>query len=245
VPTGALRRAAATLILAASLAGPPAEAADIVLLTEENYPYSYTDRSTGKVAGIGSRIVLTLVERAGISHDVRVMPWQRAFHQTSSQPNTCLFVVNETPERRPLFEWVGPLLEGNWGLFAPKDWPSEIGDLSELANYSIGVQTNSALETFLRGLKVGKIVPLANGMNFRMLEARRFDLIATGLTNGFLQAREAGVEVRLVRILAKASLSMACHPATDPDLLDRMRRALESMRGDGTLHSLASSRPTS
>lgn len=216
------------------LCAAPARAADLALLTEENPPFTQTDPATGKVTGQGAALVFALLERAGISHTVEVVPWARGYRRTLAERNTCLFLTDRTAERETLFEWVGPLVDGGLALFAREDWPHEARSIEDIKPYLIAVPADSAVERYLRERGVVNLLPMAR-QNFQVLAAGRVDLLASGLTNGPEKARQAGVRVKVALPLTRANLSLACHPDTDGRLLERMREALRALVREGVI----------
>jgi len=237
------RRAAAVSALAALLAlaaAGPARAAEtrLHLLTEENPPYNFTDPSTGKLSGLSGDFVPLMMREAGIAYDIQVLPWNRAYQMAQTEPDTCVFVANPTPERLPLFKWVRPIAEGGWVLFARPDWGGTVRSDEDLRGLTIIVQAGGALEEHLKklGLNVTS-VPLRSILP--MLMGGRADLAALGSYGGPWMARQAAVSIKPVYRLTSAELGMACSPSTSDAVVERLRKALVKLRTDGTAESIA------
>ncbi|MBB6252346.1 substrate-binding periplasmic protein [Nitrospirillum iridis] len=264
VPPHRRRRIAA--LLAAACAIPPAvwgadtarageAAVSLTLITEENPPLNFTDPATGRLTGIVGDLLPVLMAAAGVAYQVQVLPWRRGYHTTQEIPGTCLFAVNQTPERLPLFQWVAPIVQGGAALFARPDWlhydrahpdgTRALGSLEEVKTLaseaqargtplSILVPAGTMLASSLReqGLEVTEVA-LANQMP--MLAAGRADLAAAGAISGRWLARQAGVTVESVLTFSVAPVGIACNLGTDPALVARLRAALDGLRSDGTL----------
>src|SRR4051812_41856371 len=97
-----LRSALLCLTLLAS-----AHAAEPVTLYAEDYPpFSWVDKSSGKVVGLAADIVAELMQRAGVpSTQPIVAPWARAMVLTMSTANSCLYTTARVPEREDNYQW--------------------------------------------------------------------------------------------------------------------------------------------
>ncbi|HYC05228.1 MAG TPA: transporter substrate-binding domain-containing protein [Azospirillaceae bacterium] len=233
-------RVLTTLLLLALTAGQAAAAPRLLLLTEENPPFNHTDPATGRLSGAVTEILRMVFERAGVAYDMQVHPWARSYKMAQTAPDTCVFGTNRTPDREALFAWIGPLAEGGWVLFARADWPVEIKSLEDAKRHTIAVQAGNALEKHLTDLGGFTLEPVSPRVNFKMLAGGRFDLVATGLLNGQLQAKAAGVPVKVVQTLTGADISLACHPQTDGAVLARLQKSLEDLRAEGAVQAILS-----
>jgi polar amino acid transport system substrate-binding protein len=208
----------------------------LTLLTEENHPLNYTDSKTGEVVGSMTAVVRQAMELAKVSYTIRMLPWSRGMALAQTQADTCIFGINPTDERKPLFVWIGPFLQGGWALFARGDWTHPVADLAAARPFRIAAQSDSAIERYLKNQPGLSVEPTANVNVYRMLKAGRVDLVADGIVAGPMRAAEAGVGVRRVLLIQRTELAMACHPQTDPKAIARLRDALEQMRRTGALN---------
>ncbi|HYC04555.1 MAG TPA: ABC transporter substrate-binding protein [Azospirillaceae bacterium] len=229
---------AAALVLAAASAR--AEALPrLVMNTEEDPPYNFTDPSTGGLSGIAGELVPMVLKRAGIEYEIRMLPWRRAYETAQRQPNTCVFAINLTEERRPLFKWVTPVAKGGWTLFGRQDWTRQVRSLEDIRDVPVVAQAGSGIEALLvdSGIQVVPVTALPTMMP--MLANRRADLVAIGATNGPWLARQAGVELQPVLRLSTTELGIACSLTTDDRLVDRMHAALRQLRAEGVVDEIA------
>ena len=87
----------------------------VVLLTENFPPFNMAvdDKNFARddgIDGISADIVREMFKRAGIDYTLTLrFPWDRLYRLTLDKPNYGLFSTTYTPERQPLFKWVGPL----------------------------------------------------------------------------------------------------------------------------------------
>ncbi len=143
---------AMALLLGATTAR--AELADdykLILLTENFPPFNMAaDRKNyateNNVHGINADIVRELFKRAGIDYSLTLrFPWDRIYKQVLEQPNQGLFSTTFTPEREPLFKWVGPLASTGWVLLAPPGSPLRLSSLEQARQYRVGAYKNDAV----------------------------------------------------------------------------------------------------
>jgi polar amino acid transport system substrate-binding protein len=223
------------LILSAGNAG--AEPARLLLLTEENPPSNFTDPTTGRPTGLAVEKLQLILADTGIAHEFRVLPWQRAFRLAETEPNACIFLINPSEDRRPLFQWVEPLMRGGWALFALADWPGRVDGPADLARYSISVQAGGPVEKLLRQLAEphgGVRLDSQPGVaNFARLKRGDVDLYASGFYAAPYQAAKEGISLRLVYRLTESIGSMACNLKMEPALVARMQAALDRINADG------------
>lgn len=67
-----------------------AVAQQLIFVTEEQPPMNFTDPKNGEVAGISTRLVKTLLQKADMKAEFRLMSWQRAYRLALSAPDTCI-----------------------------------------------------------------------------------------------------------------------------------------------------------
>lgn len=220
-----MRWSMALLICLMTFTRSPVWATDeLILLTEENPPYNYTDPVSGEAVGSAVTIVKELMKRSGTNYSLKVLPWRRAFRQARQRPNTCIFVINRIPERETQFQWVGPLIEGGWALFRRPGSSLEIASLSDLRSYVVTGVGGSAPVTSLE--KAAGIEVLAAGSDelaAQMLYRGRADFWMSGFIDAPLAAKASGLPApELVFLWRKADLSLACSKTTSPELVARL-----------------------
>jgi len=227
------RHAWVAVLLAAASASPAARAEGLLLVTEDNPPYNFADpNAPGRIGGFVAEIVALTMERAGVPYTTEMLPWEEAYAKAQAQPGTCVYGISQSPERLPLFRWVGPLAEGQFAIFGKAD-RSPIASLEELRGARIGVQANGPFERLLRERGFAVTATTKEAL-FPLLRDGGIDFVALGLRNGRWFARQAKVPIRVLMRMLGPQLALACHPETDPALLARMNAALGDLHADGT-----------
>ena len=97
----------------------PAQA--LTLLTEDFPPLSYSPDGGETVVGISVDLLREALARTETPATIALMPWRNAYKRALDDADTCVFSASRTPEREPLFKWIGPLSDGKWVLFARAD----------------------------------------------------------------------------------------------------------------------------
>jgi polar amino acid transport system substrate-binding protein len=227
-----------TALGAAAMAAMPAAA--LILLTEENPPFNFTDK--GKLQGSAAEIVRDMVARAGVSGAFEVLPWDTAYVRAQGQKDACLFATARLENRERLFLWVGPIATSPWAVFGKSDFGLPVRSVKDLAPYKIGTVQRDAKNEFLRENAVNDLSAVrADAQNPpRLLLPRdhpeHIDLWITDLHAGRAVARTANVTgLKVVFIANEQPLYLACNPQTDRKVVKALADALDGMKADGSL----------
>ena len=104
------------LLVAVIFFSMPAYSAEpIAVVTEDWRPYSYAE--DGVVKGSSTEIVRAVLDRAGITYSIQVLPWARAFRDASVKPNILIYVLGKNPERDASFYWIGEVIPTDHAYF--------------------------------------------------------------------------------------------------------------------------------
>jgi polar amino acid transport system substrate-binding protein len=212
----------------------PVPAGGILLTSEENPPYNFTESGSGRFRGIVGDLIPILMERAGLPYRIEILPWSRAFRTAQVKKDVCVFSTTVTSDRIKHFEWVKPVAEGGYALFAWSDWPGQVQTQEDLRGLRVVVQAGGPEKPILKSLDMQIVETQLTNLH-RMLQAGRADLIATGIVSGRWLMKYTGLNMKMVIQLSTTELGLACNPGTDPAKLAAMRSALTSLREDGTV----------
>jgi polar amino acid transport system substrate-binding protein len=224
-------------LAAGALAAEPSSA--LTLLTEENPPFSYTEK--GKLQGSAADIVREMASRAGVPVKVEVLPWDKAYMRTQGEREICLFATARLENREKLFVWVGPIATNLWAVFGRGDFAPPIRTLKDLAPYRIGTVLRDSKVEFLRENGVNDLRSAReDAQNPPLLLLPRshhdhIDLWITNFNSGRDVAKAAKVtDLKLVFIASEQPLFLACSPQTDRAVIGELGKALETMKADGS-----------
>lgn len=231
-------------LLAASLSGAclclaQAQAADPIslkLLTEDYPPFNMNDAG-GRVTGLSTEIVRQLLQRAGISHDIELLPWVRAFNRAVLEPNTCVYSTTRTEQREHQFKWIGPVVENPWVLYARHDNKTAVPTLEAVRPFRVGGYSGDAIAQFLVSKNFEVDLASTDVQNVRKLVAGRIDFWATGKYSGALLAEreKATGSIRPVLTFNTTLMYLACNLRMDDRTVNLLNDTLERMRRDGSV----------
>ena len=233
----ALRTALCSILL---LAGGARAAESITLIAEDYPPFSWIDKTSGKPTGLSADIVAELMQRAGIATTTpAVVPWARAMVLASSTPNACLYTTARVPEREAMYQWVGPIGQNDWVLFARRADHVSLRSLDDALPYQIGTFISDASVTFLHqhNLKVNSVP--SDRLNPPKLQMGRIQLWSVGRMPGLYLQRELGItDFEEVLSFAHADMYLACNKDMDRTEIARLNDLLRGMLRDGTVQRI-------
>lgn len=219
------------LSILAGLAGFSPVGADqerLVLLTEENPPFNYRDPMTGEVVGSSVELVSEIMTAAGIDYDIQVLPWRRAFRLAQEQPNTCLFSMNFTEERQPLFKWVTPFYRGGWAFYRRAE--DDVAETTEqdIRGRVLVAQTATGAIAELEKMPGVQVIEVGTeDAAYELLMRGRGDFWLAGLLGAshVINDSEKSEDIHLVMHWRPAEVGMGCSHETDDGLMARMNDA--------------------
>lgn len=228
----------AAALLSTSCAAHGAAPVTLHLATEASAPYSM--REGDRVIGIGTDMVRAILERSGIAYTIDVLPWKRAYTEALERNDGCVYSTTRTPEREPLFKWIGPIGEADWVLMARADRKLNLQTLDDARPYRIGTYNGDARDVYLR-VRGFHVDPAPNDMtNPRKLMLGRIDLWAASTRHSDATLARLGYAGKIVPVLVfnRIHIYLACNRAVPDDLVTRMNGALEAMERDGSTRAI-------
>jgi polar amino acid transport system substrate-binding protein len=233
------------MLMAASVRAALPDDYKVVLLTENFPPFNMAEDGKNyaadhNVTGINADIVREMFKRAGIAYSLTLrFPWERIYNQVLERPDQGLFSTTYTPEREPLFKWVGPLASTGWVLLAAPGSPLRLSSLEQARQYRIGAYKNDAVSQHLESKGFEPINSLRDQENIGKLLKGRIDLWATTDPVGPYLAKQDGVS-GLVTVLRfnDAQLFLALNKQTPDEVVSRLQNALNEMKEDGAINAI-------
>jgi polar amino acid transport system substrate-binding protein len=226
-------------MLGLGCAAPPAQSEPRLYLTTEQAP-PYSVREGERVIGIGADTVREIMGRANIEHTIELLPWKRAYTAALERSDACVFSTTRTPEREPLFKWIGPIGEADWVLMGRADRKLHLNSLEDARNYRIGTYNGDARDQYLRA-RGFKVDPAPNDLlNLRKLMADRIDLWAASIRRGGAALARMGYADKVVPVFVfnRIRVYLACNRGVPDAMTARMETAYESMARDGSLERI-------
>lgn len=198
---------------------------------------NFQDNLTGQLIGLATDKVRLIMQITGIPHEFAILPWPEALATVDSRSNACIFLINLTEDRRPQYQWVAPLMEGGWALFAPLGFQRRISTPADLSGLRIAVQAGGALEQHLREITRNvpgvTLIAAEGAAEIGNIFNGNADLYAGGAWAAPYQARQVEMPVRMVMRLTRSTGALACNSKVPAATVARMQQALDSIIADG------------
>jgi polar amino acid transport system substrate-binding protein len=223
----------------------PSAPARVRVVTEFFAPYSFDE--AGVVKGASTAVVNAVLERAGLSRAIEVMPWKRALDEALSDPGTLIYSVARTGDRERQLAWLGKICERKLALYCLKTRADLLGrPLSELKQARfVVIQGDASLEELRqRGIAGARMLLLRDSPTpaaARHVAEGRSDFFVSNPVAFEYNSRGTDLEGRFVEhsvLLQGGGYYLAANPATDPALLERVRKSFAALAADGTVEQV-------
>lgn len=155
----------------------------------------------GSLTGMAVEVVREIQKLVGNSDPIQLVPWARGYDALQKQPNVVLFSVARTPEREPLFHWIGPLHELRFNFYVKADSHIVINSMEDAKQVGrIGVYNNDVRDEILTKAGFRNLDrSTSNVFNFKKLMTGRIDAYTTDAAALDAEAREAGYRAEDVK----------------------------------------------
>ena len=215
-----------------------AETAELkVLAAADNPPLNFV--KDGEMTGLATEVVRELAKRTGTGEQIRPVLWQEGYQVLLAQPNIALFSTVMTPERKNLFQWVGPLAVLDTNLYALKGSRIELANLDQAKKISrIATVSKYYSEEMLEkaGFTNTQSYPDRETSVRKLLDGK-VQLVAAGNTEMPAALKKIGAsmdDVKNVFTLSTDLIYVAFSKGTTPKLVARWQDTLDEMKRDGT-----------
>lgn len=204
----------------------------LTLYTEDLAPYNMIEND--QITGISSEILSAALNRLQIGFTLRMVAWQRAYHEAQTEPNACVYSTVRTADREELFRWIGPIGRDTLAVFVLPDSTIEAHTLAELKGLRTVITPGDYAEPRLRENGI-KIVPAPSDADrqLNMLRAGRIDFWIANREQGQAEARQLGTQLRELFAYDDFEFYLACNRAISPDLIASIDGAVKQLWDSG------------
>lgn len=225
----------AALAGSVSFAAAPAAAEGFQFIAGQVPPYAVAEDGV-LVGGVHVDTLVEIASRVGLSADVELMPWARAYNQMLNEDDHVIAMMMRSAPREDLFAWIIPVLPERMVLWT---WGGESISAAEASGLgSIGVQLDTPMQnwaeaqgwtnievvsdpnTLARLLAGGRVDAIVN-----LESLARFSAIQEGLDPNQLVA---GEEIFASHVYIAGSQNLIGQDFSD------WEAAFEEMKADGT-----------
>lgn len=206
------------------------------LYCEDDKPLQFYDDNK-KLTGLTVEVVQEIQRRIGNKDRIQVVPWSRGVNKLNKDPNTFLFTMARTQDREHLYQWIGPILFIEYGLYVKADSRIKINSLADAQKIGlIGVYRDDIRDQTLTRLGFTNLDRASSAVsNFKKLMIGRIAAYADAKKGVGITAHLAGYEesdVKLAYDLFKNPLYIAVSKNTDAAIVARWNNALDDMKKD-------------
>lgn len=218
------------------------DAHNLKIYCDEDFPVQFFDKQ-GRLTGMSIDIVQEIQRRLHLTDAIQVVPWARGLDKLNQEPNTMLLTMARTPERETLYQWVGPVVVVEYGLYGKSSSNFQIQSLEDAKKVPlIGVYRNDIRDQTLTRLGFTNLDRAASNVSsFKKLMVGRVDLVADTRLGAERQVVALGYQasdVKLVLPLFKTYLYFGVSKSTDRYIVARWNAVLEGMKKDKTFFKI-------
>lgn len=246
--THKIRRACAGVVLGC-LGVCSVQAEPIRIVTEELPPYNMT--RDGVLTGMSTEVVQAVLKEVNVQASIQVMPWARAYDLALHDANVLIYSITRTPEREPLFKWVGSIAHSRWFMYSSYAHPVSLMDLDDARDWQTATVNEDVGEQYLmsKNFVVGQQLQSSNRyeLNYQKLQTGHVDLWISDELNAYYLARQAGDEpartlvqsLRIPELEEAGGFNMAFSKATPDATVQLFQKGLNAIRENGIYDAIA------
>ena len=218
-----------------------ANAERLVVYAEDARPYAYLQDE--KVSSPITDFVRILAQRAGYEPDIRLLSWAGIMHTVEADQPTIFYPLAHNNEREKKYYWIGTLQHDEKYTFYKLKSRNDIQikKLDDAKKYRIGVIESDIREDFLVdngfhfNISSGLVQIVNNTDGMRLLRVNRIDLLPLSPSSFTAECAPYCDDFDIAYTLnLRLNLELAATKATPQDVVQRLRRAYESLEKDGT-----------
>jgi len=214
----------------------------VALFTEEFPPFNYSEK--GKIVGVSTEIVESVMKRAGLEHSIKSLPWARTYKMSQTKPNSFIYSISRRAKREELFQWVGIITPKAQSIFALSNRTDvSINSLKDLNKYKVGTTIEDSREAYLasKGFDVEQFQRVAGDsayvLNYKKLKKKRIDVMpmADAVMSHISKQQGDNPKTVLKKVFPLKEISqdgnyLAASLSTSKEIVEKVKVALESFK---------------
>lgn len=188
--------------------------------------------------GIVGDATLKAAALAGYDLHLVVLPWSRGQRTVQLGKDLLIIPLSRTPDRESNYTWIAPIMSMDRAFFS-LDKRVETFEQARNTYTRIAVGMGSAQEQKLRdeGFSDEQIYSLKIGDNpAQMLLLGRVDAWFNGVPESrYIWRGVSSKPLLMSPVLMTTDLYLACSKTCNETMIQRFRKAVDTLRGDGTI----------
>lgn len=199
-------------------------------------PLTFQDYQRGN--GMVGDVTLAAIALTGRLSHIAIEPWPRAQLKVAKGRNLLIIPLSRTADREALYTWIVPIMPLERAFFS-LDEPVRSFAEARRRYRRIGIGLGTAQEEILRkeGFADEQIVSITLGDNpAKLLELGRIDAWFTGVPEGLYIWQKSASRTQVLRMspaLTSTDLYLACSRDCDPQLVEELRAAMQTLHDQG------------
>lgn len=211
------------------------------IYTDSFEPLNYIDK--GKLTGLAAEVVQELVKRTKTKADIKIAAWEEGYKAVMNQPNTALFSMAMTPERKEMFQWVGPIAVQDTNFYAKKGVNTGIVQLEDAkkATKIVVVKDYASEEQLKKAGFTNLETVITEDAAIKKLLSGEAELFPSGNITMPSLLRNNGATMNDVEKVMNLSTNMgyiAFSKGTSAKLVALWQKKLDEMKTDGTFRKI-------
>jgi polar amino acid transport system substrate-binding protein len=213
-------------------------AEEFTFIIEDDPPLTYVDEN-GRPTGFLTDLGKTVLEKAGlkIKGEIKPMPAIRADRTVKEQPYALIPYMTRKPSRESTYHWVGPMaLREKWFYKLRQRTDIIANTYDELKKYRVGSVIGWSSTDVL--VEQGFNVDLAQDdiLHWKKFLKGRVDIIQARDDEIAFWTKKLNIRTKIDKLFlfdAKYMYYMAVNKKTPIELVNRMQKALDTMKMNG------------
>ena len=217
----------------------------LYFFTEQFPPYNMTldgrpfAHDADEITGLCAQMVKRLIEEVPYEVKIKLRNWSFGLDRVKRKANHGIFCTARTEEREDWFEWVGPLTNIGWTLFAKAGSGIKLNSLEDAKKYEIGGYKGDVMSNFLLDQGFNLSALTEDAQNPRRLQVGQIDLWVSDELAGPYTASDAGdIEIEKVLTFKTTPLYLAINKDTNPKIVTALQQAARKLIEDGSFRSI-------
>jgi len=216
---------------------------DVHVVTENYPPYNYEQADS--IAGLSTDIVRQVLDRAGLSYKIELMPWSRAYGLATdeSRKNVLIYTIARTAERETKFQWLVQLSAGEGALIgrmeaSPLPSRQELltGDYKAVCVFDdAGCETLEALG--FTGDRLHKVPDNEFGSEIKLVDAGRADFFIAHPAYLPHRLKQLGLPAekfrKVISVNTGSGYYLAASKSTEKRVVEVITQACRELRQEG------------
>ena len=218
-----------------------AHSAELTVYTEHYPPYNFIGED-GTVEGVSTERVRKVLDAAGLDYEIVLLPWSRAILFSTSRDNTLIYTITRTPARENTYDWLVPLADTNFYLYArADDYRTFTTEALQAGEYSAACVSGDLSCDVLDGLGIPSdnitVISDSGTGDFRLVMAGRADVyVSNQAVNPQLRQSEGfhpHATKPVYRVGGGIGFYLAAGKQVSPALRQQIRAAYEKLEQAG------------